>query len=132
MVEDELKNVKFDFSLFWKLENASNLDVAEAVESNSRFDAFEDVITRLPDGRYCTPFPWTTVKWSLKTNLQLVTGRLKSTLVRLRRSWYFSTQDLVDYEKEIHQQMIDNQFVEVADMEYDGHHMFLSEEIKIQ
>jgi hypothetical protein len=30
----------------------------------------------------------------------------------------------MDYEKEI-QQLIDNQFVEVADLEYDGHHTYL-------
>ncbi len=103
MVEDELKNVKFDLYLFWKLENFANLDGADAVESNSRFDAFEDEITRLPDGRYCKPIPWTTDKRRWERNLQLVTGRLESTLVRLRRS----PQDLVYYEKEI-QQLIDN------------------------
>jgi hypothetical protein len=30
----------------------------------------------------------------------------------------------MDYEKEI-QQLIDNQFVEVADLDYDGHHTYL-------
>jgi hypothetical protein len=96
------------------------LNGADAVESNSRFDAFEDEITCLPDGRYSTPIPWTTDKWRLERDLQLATGRLESTLIRLRKS----PQDLMDYEKEI-QQLIDNQFVEVADLDYDGHHTYL-------
>ncbi len=53
---DELNATNFDLSLFWKLENFANLDGAEAVESEDRFDSFDERITRLPDGRYCTPF----------------------------------------------------------------------------
>ena len=120
MMVDELNNANFDLSLFWKIESFANLDGADAVESDSRFDTFEDEITRLPDGRYSTPIPWTTDKWRLERNLQLATGRLESTLIRLRKS----PQDLMDYEKEI-QQLMDNQFVEVADLNYDGHHTYL-------
>ncbi len=120
MMVNELNNANFDLSLFWKIESFANLDGADVVESNSRFDTFEDEITRLPDGRYSTPIPWTTDKWRLERNLQLATGRLEKTLIRLRKS----PQDLVDYEKEI-QQLIDNQFVEVADLDYDGHHTYL-------
>jgi hypothetical protein len=36
MEEDDLNNVKFDLSLFWKLESFANLDGADAVESNTR------------------------------------------------------------------------------------------------
>jgi hypothetical protein len=36
MVEDDLNNVKFHLSLFWKLESFANLDGADAVESNTR------------------------------------------------------------------------------------------------
>ena len=43
-------------------ENFANLDGADAVESTERFDSFADEITRLPDGRYCTPIPWKTDK----------------------------------------------------------------------
>ncbi len=86
MVEDELSNANFDLSLFWKIESFANLDGADAVDSNSCFDAFEDEITRLPDGRYSTPIPWTTDKWRLERNLQLATGRLESALIRLRKS----------------------------------------------
>jgi hypothetical protein len=59
------------------------LDGADAVESNSRFHAFEDEIKRLPDGRYSTPIQWTTDKWRLERNFQLAAGRLERTLVRL-------------------------------------------------
>ncbi len=51
---DELNATNFDLSLFWKLENFANLDGAEAVESEDRFDSFDEKITRLPDGRYHT------------------------------------------------------------------------------
>ncbi len=71
--------------------------------------------TCLPDGRYWAPIPSTRDRWRLERNLQLATRRLESTLVRLRRS----PQDLADYEKEI-KQLIDNQFFEVADMEYNN------------
>ena len=46
--------------------------------------------------------------------------RIDSTLVRLRKN----PQDLADYDKAI-QQLITNQFVDKADMEYDGHHTYL-------
>ena len=45
MVEDDLNNVKFDLSLFWKLESFANLDSADAVESNTRL--FEVSKTKL-------------------------------------------------------------------------------------
>ena len=86
MLEDELKNADFEVSLFWKIESFANLDGTDAVESNSRFDALEDVITRLSDGHYSKPIPWTTDKWRLEKNLQLGTGRLGGTLIRLRKS----------------------------------------------
>ena len=88
------------------------------MESTERFDSFADEITRLPDGRYCTPIPWKTDKWRLQRNLKMASCRIDSTLVRLRKN----PQDLADYDKEI-QQLITNQFVDKADMEYDGHHM---------
>jgi hypothetical protein len=55
--KDEQRAINFDLSLFWRLENFANLDGADAVESTERFDSFADEITRLPDGRYCTPIP---------------------------------------------------------------------------
>jgi hypothetical protein len=48
----------------------ANLDGADAEESDERFDSFADEITRLPDGRYCTPIPWKTDKWRLQRNLK--------------------------------------------------------------
>ena len=42
MMVDELNNANFDLSLFWKIESFANLDGDDAVESNSRFDTFED------------------------------------------------------------------------------------------
>jgi hypothetical protein len=120
MEEDELNAIKFDVSLFWKLENFANLDGADAVEPNNRFDRFEDEITRFPDGRYCTPLPWTADQWRLQRNFHLTAGRLESTLARLRKT----PHDLTDYSYEI-QQLIEKKFVEEADMEYDGHHMYV-------
>jgi hypothetical protein len=62
MVEDDLNNVKFHLSLFWKLESFANFG-DDAIVSNTRlFEAFEEEIIRLPDGRYFTPIPWTTDK----------------------------------------------------------------------
>jgi hypothetical protein len=63
---DELNATNSDLSLFWKLENFANLDGAEALESEDRYDSFDEKITRLPDGRYCTPIPWSTDKWRLQ------------------------------------------------------------------
>ena len=96
MVEDELSNANFDLSLFWKIESFANLDEADAVDSTLVcFDAFEDEITRLPDGRYSTPIPWTTDKWRLDRNLQLATGRLERNLQlatgRLERNLQLAT-----------------------------------------
>jgi hypothetical protein len=93
MEKDELNAIKFDVSLFWKLYNFANLDGADAVEPNNRFDRFEDEITRLPDARYCTPLPWTTDQWRLQRNFHLTAGRLENTLARLRKT----PQDLADY-----------------------------------
>jgi hypothetical protein len=59
MLEDELNNANFDLSLFWKIKSSANLDGIDVVESNSRFEALEEEITRQPDGRYPTPIPWT-------------------------------------------------------------------------
>ncbi len=120
MEEDELNAIKFDISLFWKLENFANLEGAHAVEPNDRFDSFEEEISRLPDGRYCTPLPWTTDRWRLERNFHLTAGKLESTLARLRKT----PQDLADYSNEI-QQLIDKQFVEKADMEFDGHYTYV-------
>jgi hypothetical protein len=106
--------------LFWRLENFANLDGVDAVESDERFDSFADEITRLPDGRYCTPIPWKTDKWRLQRNLKMASCRIDRTLTRLRKN----QQDLSDYDSKI-QQLITNQFVEKADMEYDGYHMYL-------
>jgi hypothetical protein len=97
--KDEQRAVNFDLSLFWRLENFANLDGADAVESTERFDSFADEITRLPDGRYCTPIPWKTDKWRLQRNLKMASCRIDSTLVRLRKN----LQDLADYDKEIQQ-----------------------------
>ena len=68
--KDEQRTINFDLSLFWKLENFANLDGADAEESDKRFDSFADEITRLTDGRYCTPIPWKTDKWRLQRNLK--------------------------------------------------------------
>jgi hypothetical protein len=85
MGKDELNAANFDLSLFGRLENFVNLDGADAVEPENKFGSFEDEITRLPDGRYCTPIPWTTDKWRLNRNLQSVAGRIESTLERFRQ-----------------------------------------------
>ena len=50
----------------------------------------------------------------------MATGGLESTLARMRKT----PQDLADYNNEI-QQLIDNQFVEKADMEYEGHQTYV-------
>ena len=117
---DELNATNFDLSLFWKLENFANLDGAEAVESEDRFDSFDEKITRLPDGRYSTPIPWSTDKWRLQKNLPLATGRVESTLNKLRKN----PGDLVNYHKEI-QLLIDSKFVEKANMDYEELHTYL-------
>lgn len=90
------------------------------MESNNRFGRFEDEITRLSHGRYYTPLPWTTDQRRLQRNFHLTTGRLESTLARLRKT----PQDITDYSYEI-QQLIEKQVVEKADMEFDGHHMYV-------
>jgi hypothetical protein len=69
MEEHELNAVKLDIFLFWKFENFANLDGTDEVEPDDRFNCFEEEITRLPEGRYCTPTPWKTDKWRLKKNL---------------------------------------------------------------
>jgi hypothetical protein len=72
------------------------------VESNNRVGRFENEITRLSDGRYCTRLPWTADQ--LQRNLYLTTGRLESTLARLRKT----PRDINDYRYEI-QQLIEKQ-----------------------
>jgi hypothetical protein len=74
------------------------------VESSNLFGRFEDEITRLLDGRYCTRLPRTTDQWRLQRNFHLTTGRLKSTLATLRKT----PRDIADYSYEI-QQLIEKQ-----------------------
>ena len=105
--KDEINAINFDLSLFWKIENFANLDGADAVEAKDRFDSFDEKITRWPDGRYCTPIPWSTDKWRLQKNLPLAIGRVESTINRLRKN----PGDLVNYHQEI-QKLIDRKFVE--------------------
>lgn len=50
----------------------------------------------------------------------MATGRLESTLARMRKT----PQDLANYSNEI-QQLIDNQFVDKADMEFEGYHTYV-------
>lgn len=50
----------------------------------------------------------------------VTTGRLESTLARLRKT----PQEFADYANEF-QQLIDKQFMEKADMEFEGHYTFL-------
>jgi hypothetical protein len=69
MEEDELNAAKFNIFLLWKFENFAYLDGTDVVEPDDRFNYFEKAITRLPEGRYCTPIPWKTDKWRLRKNL---------------------------------------------------------------
>ncbi|XP_045028055.1 uncharacterized protein LOC123471158 [Daphnia magna] len=117
---DEITATNFDLSLFWRIENFANLEGAEAVESEDRFDSFDEKITRWPDGRYCTPIPWSTDKWRLQKNLPLATGRVESTISRLRKN----PGDLVNYHQEI-QKLIESKFVEEANMDYEEPHTYL-------
>jgi hypothetical protein len=118
--QEEKSATNFDLSLFWKIENFANLEGADAVELENRFDFFDEKITRWPDGRYCTPIPWTTDKWRLQKNLPLATGRVESTITRLRKN----PGDLVNYHEEI-QKLIDSKFVEEANMDYEELHTYL-------
>ncbi len=116
--DNDLKQINFDLSLFWNLENLANLNDCNVVESNDRFNSFEKDITRQSDGRYCTPIPWAIDKWRLEKNYQMASGRLQSMLNRLRKS----PEDLANYTKEI-EQLKNNKFVEEADIDYNGLHI---------
>jgi len=116
----EMDRLNFDLSLFWRLENFANLNDCDAVEKDDQFRSFCEDITRLDDGRYCTPIPWTTDRWRLEINYQMAAGRLQSMLNKLRKS----PRDLANYTKEI-EQLKTNGFVEEADVDYDGLHTYL-------
>jgi hypothetical protein len=118
--DNDLKQINFDLSLFWNLENLANLNDCNVVESNDRFDSFDKDITRQLDGRYCTPIPWAIDKWRLEKNYQMASGRLQIMLNRLRKS----PDDLANYTKEI-EQLKNNKFVEEADIDYNGLHTYL-------
>jgi hypothetical protein len=94
-----MDRLNFDLSLFWRLENFANLNDCDAVEKDDQFRSFCEDITRLDDGRYCTPIPWTTDRWRLEINYQMAAGRLQSMLNKLRKS----PRDLANYTKEIEQ-----------------------------
>ena len=75
-----MAQINSTLSLFWKVEVLANMEVADVVEKNARFDFFEETIIREEDGRYSTPIPWTTDKWRLGKNFKLSVGRMDSTL----------------------------------------------------
>ncbi|KZS07327.1 Uncharacterized protein APZ42_028968 [Daphnia magna] len=65
IMKKELKwQTDFDLSLFWKLEHFAILEDCDVVEPENLLSSFGDKITRQEDGRYCTPIPWKTDKWS--------------------------------------------------------------------
>ncbi|KAI9565063.1 Pao retrotransposon peptidase family protein [Daphnia sinensis] len=103
IAKEELKRqTDFDLSLFWKLEHFAILDDCDAVEPDDTLCSFGDKITRQEDGRYCTPIPWKTDKWRLKRTPELLSA----------------------YHKEIDQLQVQN-FVEEADLNYEGLHTYL-------
>jgi hypothetical protein len=115
-----MEKLNFDLSLFWRLENFTNLNDCVAVEKDDQFRSFCNEITRFEDGRYCTPIPWTTDRWRLEINYQMAATRFRSMLFKLRKS----PVDLANYTKEINQ-LIANEFVEEANLNYDGLHTYL-------
>ncbi|XP_057381572.1 uncharacterized protein LOC130704107 [Daphnia carinata] len=121
IVKEELKRqTDFDLSLFWKLEHFAILDDCDAVEPDDPLGSFGDKITRQEDGRYCTPIPWKTDKWRLEKNFLMAKGRLESLLNRLKKTPAL----LSAYHQEIEQLRVQN-FVEKADLNYDGLHTYL-------
>jgi len=108
-----------DLTMFWKLEHLGIIDDDEE-EDSLTLQAYDALITRDDHGRYVAPLPWTTNKWRLLDNRPLAEGRLMNLCRQLRRKPLL----LQAYHEEI-QQLLRQDFVEVANPEHDGIHTYL-------